>query len=81
MTMITLHPGDQPPYYQPTYSIQTRHAKGYWSGEGRHMGIKDIQEALAAARKKLDYDKQLIVRVVDQRGKVYWTNEEATPPA
>lgn len=81
MAVITLAPGQQPSYYEPTYSVQHRQGKNSpWHGEHMHMGIKDYREALIAAQRKLDNAAYLIVRVVDQRGKVYWTNEDAAAP-
>jgi hypothetical protein len=71
---ITLQAGEQPIYKEHTFFVQSRYGNGPWTGN-MTFGIKHLHDAIVAAHAKLYNEPYLFVQVVDETGKVHWSNE------
>lgn len=76
MTVIS-YPGQGKQYEPLRFYLRERRLPGPWL-PGRNLAIKDRAEAIRTAQARIQWEDNLVVRVVDQFGILHWTNEE--PP-
>lgn len=63
-------------YEEPLFSIIECRVPNFWHTNRINMQMINLQSAIKAAEKRIELEPWLIIQIIDQHGKVHWTNKK-----